>query len=39
LKFHDSEARLLIDEIIRRYHMGKDINRHSKVVLPASKLE
>jgi hypothetical protein len=36
LKFHDPEVRLLIDEIIRRYRIGKDINRHSKAVLMAS---
>jgi hypothetical protein len=39
LKFHDLEARLLIDKIIRRYQMGKDINWHSKAVLLASKLQ
>ena len=39
LKFHDPEVRLLIDEIIRRYRMGKDINRHSKAVLMASKFQ
>jgi len=26
LKFHDPEVLLLIDEIMRRYRMGKDIN-------------
>jgi hypothetical protein len=26
LKFHDPEVLLLIDEIMRRYSMGKDIN-------------
>jgi hypothetical protein len=37
LKFHDPEVLLLIDEIIRRYGVGKDINHHSKAVLMASK--
>jgi hypothetical protein len=26
LKFHDPEVLLLVDEIMRRYRMGKDIN-------------
>lgn len=39
LKFHDPEVRLPIDEIIRRYRIGKDINRHSKAVLMASKFQ
>jgi hypothetical protein len=39
LKFHDPEVLLLIDEIIRRYRMDKDINRHSKAALTPSKFQ